>query len=124
MKIKQAIDRINSLVHNTYTDSEKINWLSNMDMIVKTHIIDNYEGSENFVFGGYKDDVDMETELLVPAPFDDVYLKWMEAQIHYYDGEYNKYNNSILMYNAAFSAYANHYIASHKPIRKGNRFLF
>ena len=58
----------------------------------------------------------METELLVPAPFDEVYLRWLEAQIDYANGEYDKYNNAILMYQTAYDGYANYYNRTHMPV--------
>ena len=75
-------------------------------------------------FNGYDDSTDLQTELLIPAPYDEVYLRWMEAQIDYYNGEYDKYNNAIIMFNTAFEAYQKHYNSAHKPVQRGRRFLF
>lgn len=115
MKIIEAINRIDSLKHNTYSQNDKVAWLSRLDSMVKRLIIDTHEGAENVTFTGYDDSTDPETELLVPAPFDEMYLRWLEAQIDYTNGEYDKYNNSILMYQAAYDAYANCYNRNHMP---------
>ena len=124
MTIIEAINRIDSLVHNTYSQTDKIAWLSSMDWMVKKHIIDRHEGAENIVFAGYNENTDLTGELLVPTPFDEMYMHWMEAQIHLYSGEYGKYNNSIIMYNNAFEAYAAYYTRNNMPISQGRRFLF
>lgn len=124
MKINEAINRIDSLVHNTFQQSEKIAWLSNVDWMIKKHVIDNHEGAEDVLFHGYHADTDLETPLLVEAPYDDLYLHWLEAQIHLYSGEYGKYNNAILMYNSVFEAFSAYYTRTHMPITKGTRFLF
>ena len=58
------------------------------------------------------------TELLVPAPYDEIYLFWLESKIDYWNGEVGKYNNSITMYNTAYSAYEKYYNRTHKPIQK------
>lgn len=118
MKIIEAINRIDSLKHNTYSQNDKVAWLSRLDGMVKRLIIDTHEGGEEVIFTGYDDSTDMSTELLVPAPFDEVYLRWLEAQIDYTNGEYDKYNNAILMYQAAYDGYANYYNRTHMP--KGN----
>ena len=115
MKIIEAIDQIDSLKHNTYSRRDKILWLSRLDSMVKRLIIDTHEGGEDVVFEGYTDTTDPETELLVPAPFDEIYLRWLEAQIDYANGEYGKYNNSILMYQASYDGYANYYNRNHMP---------
>lgn len=121
MKIIEAINAIDALKHNTYTQSDKIGWLSRMDWMVKREILDVHKVCDVF-FTGYNDDTDPETELLVPAPYDEVYLRWMEAQIDYYNGEYGKYNNSITMFNDAFAAYSNYFTRNNMP--KGQRLKF
>ncbi len=121
MTIIQAINRIDALKHNTYTQSDKVDWLSRLDAMVKNLIIDTHEGAE-VTFTGYDDTTDLNTELLIPAPFDEAYMRWMEAQIDYYNGEYEKYNNSIDMLNTSFNSYQNHYNRTHMP--KGKKFKF
>ena len=115
MKIIEAINRIDSLKHNTYSQNDKVAWLSRLDSLVKRLIIDTHEGGENVTFTGYDDRTDPETELLVPAPFDEMYMRWLEAQIDYHNGEYDKYNNAILMYQTAYDGYANYYNRNHMP---------
>ena len=115
MKIIEAIDRIDGLKHNTYSHSEKVAWLSRLDAMVKRLVIDTHEGGEDVAFEGYTDSTDIMTELLVPAPFDEIYIRWLEAQIDYANGEYGKYNNSILMYQTAYEGYANYYNRNHLP---------
>lgn len=115
MKIIEAIDRIDGLKHNTYSYNEKVAWLSRLDSMVKRLIIDTHEGGEEVTFEGYNDNTDILTELLVPAPFDEMYIRWLEAQIDYANGEYGKYNNSILMYQTAYDGYSNYYNRNHMP---------
>ena len=122
MKIVEAIDRIDGLKHNTYSYAEKVAWLSRLDAMVKRLIIDTHEGGEDVVFEGYTESTDEWTELLVPAPFDEMYIRWLEAQIDYSNGEYGKYNNSILMYQTAYDGYANYYNRNHMP--KGKKMKF
>ena len=122
MKIVDAINMIDSQKHNTYSEKEKIGWLSRLDSMVKRLIIDTHEGGEEITFTGYDENTDLETELLVPAPFDEMYIRWLEAQIDYTNGEYDKYNNSILMYQSAYDGYANYYNRNNMP--KGKKIKF
>ena len=122
MKIIEAINRIDSLKHNTYDKSEKVAWLSRLDAMVKNHVIDTHEGGEDVVFNGYNAETSLHTVLLVPSPYDEVYLRWMEAQIDYHNGEYDKYNNAIDMFNTAYDGYKNYYNRTHMP--KGKKFKF
>lgn len=122
MTIMEALHRTDALKPNTYTNAEKIKWLSILDGIIKKEIIDTHEGEEAVVFEGYEEDVELTKELLVPAPYDDIYIHWLEAQIDYTNGEYGKYQNSKSMYNTSYDAYKNHYNRTYMP--KGKKFKF
>ena len=124
MTIIEAINRADRLKPNTYSQQDKVSWLSNLDGIVKKEIIDTHEGGEDVVFAGYEDGTLLTTELLIPAPYDEVYIRYLEMQIDYANGEYGKYNNSAAAYNTAFSAFEKYYNRDHMPISKGTRFLF
>ena len=124
MTIMEAISRIDILKPNSYTEKEKILWLSTLDGIIKEQIIDTHEGHEGIPFEEYTGDTPTETKLLVPPPYDDIYLKWLEMQMDYTNGEYAKYNNSVAAYNTAYQAYANWYNRNNMPLSQGTRFNF
>ena len=122
MTIMDALHLIDSIKPNSYSQDVKIAWLSTLDGIIKTEIMDTHEGADNVVFNGYKEDTDLNTKLLVPAPYDEIYLFWLESKIDYWNGEIGKYNNSIAMYNEAYSTFAKHYNRMHMP--KGKKYKF
>jgi hypothetical protein len=122
MKIIEAINRLDALKHNTYTQIDKVKWLSRVDGMVKRHIIDTHEGSEDVTFSGYDENTDLQTELLVPTPYDDLYLRWMEAMIDFHNGEYGKYNNAVDMFNTSYGSYQSYYNRTHMP--KGKKFKY
>lgn len=123
MTIAEALDRIDSLKHNTFTQGEKVEWLSRLDGLVKAQIIDTHEGAEDVTYKPYTEQEDMDTQLLIPAPFDDVYIRWLEAQIDYYNGELARYNNSITMFNTAYETFQRYYNRQHMPNGKKFRFF-
>ena len=122
MTITEAIRMIDAMKPNSYSDADKVAWLSKLDGAIKKEIIDTHEDGENIVFDGYNEDTPMDTELLVKAPYDEIYLYWLESRIDYYNGEYGRYNNTVTTYNAAYSAYERFYNRAHMP--KGNKFKF
>lgn len=124
MKIHDAITRTDALKYNTYEHAEKIAWLSKLDWMIKRNIIDTHEGAEAVYFGGYDADTDTRMELLAPAPYDEVYLRWLEAQIDLANGEIDKYNASIMLFNTEYEAFENYYNRNHLPLSAGKRFLF
>ena len=123
MTIIEAINRIDSLKPNNYTQEDKRFWLSNLDGIIKTEIIDTHEGSENVTFNGYDVDTALDTVLLVPVPYDDIYLKWLEAQIDYTNGETQRYENSMIAFNNAYETFQRFYNRTHMPKGKSIKFF-
>ena len=121
MRLKEAIRRVDELKHNTYTEGEKIKWLSDLDGNVFETIHKTHEGGA-VSFRGYNDTTPYDTELLVPAPWDSLYLHFLEAQIDYYNGEYNRYNNSASRFTQAFREYADNYHRTHKPVAPASGF--
>ena len=114
----EALHRIDTIKPNTYSQAEKIKWLSTLDGIIKTEIIDSHEGAESVIFNGYTEDADLTTVLLVPAPYDDIYIYWLESKIDYFNGEIGKYNNSITTFNEAHSSFTRYYNRTHMPLGK------
>jgi len=113
MTIMQAISRIDEMKPNAYAQENKVDWLSTLDGMVKKQVIDHYEGSEDVEFNGYDKETDKNTVLLIPEPFTDVYVHWLESKIDYFDGEYNKYNNDAMQFNDMYSQYRNWYNSTH-----------
>lgn len=125
MTISEAISRTDDVKPNAYSEARKIMWLSELDGMIKTEIIDTHQGGDSVSFNGYDIETDvLTTELIVPAPYDVLYLRYLEMKIDFSNGEYSKYNNSMMMYNAAYSAFENYYNREHMPISRGRRFVF
>ena len=124
MTIAEVISKVDALMPNNYTPEDKIGWLSDLDARVKTQIIDTHRRNEPIFFYGYDSILDLETELLVPAPYDEMYLRWLEAKIHYHNSEDDRYNNAIMLFNNAYEGYKKHYTRTHMPLNHGSRFIF
>lgn len=122
MKILEAITQLDVLKPNSYSQAEKIGWLSTLDGTVKTEIIDTHEGAEGVIFNGYDENTKLDTELLASKPYDVLYIHYLEAQIDYANGELNKYENSMTMFNSAYSNYERFYNRTHMP--KSKKFKF
>lgn len=123
MTIMEAIHGIDDRKHNTYSQEDKLGWLSRLDSMVKRLVIDTHEGGEGVTFTGYGISTDKDTELLIPEPYDEAYLLYLEAQIDYANGEYAKYNNSTERFNALWEAYRNWYNRSHLPKGRPMKFF-
>ena len=123
MTIIEAINRVDNLKHNTYGYADKAKWLSTLDSLVKRGCIDTHEGGEDIVFTGYNAETDPETVLLVGEPYDEMYIRWLEAQIDYANAEYDRYNNAVEAFNAFWTDFKNYYNRTHMPKGVGMRFF-
>ena len=115
MTISEAIAKVDSLKPNGYSDNDKIGWLSLADGMIKNNIIDTHEGGENVIFNGYDESTSIDTELIVKAPYDEMYLSWLSSKIDFFNGEYARYNNNITRFNDTLTAYKNYYTRTHMP---------
>ena len=123
MTIIEAIHAIDSVKPNSYSQPDKVRWLSTLDGLVKVEIIDTHEGAENITFTGYNDSTPLDTELLIKAPHDKIYVSWLQSQIDYANEETAKYNNSSAVYNHAYSEYENYYNRTHMPVSKKRKYF-
>ena len=81
MTLIEAINRADNLTTNGYSQSEKIAWLSELDGRLKESVIDKHEGGEDIEWVGYTDDTPLDTELLIPKPYDSAYIDWIISKI-------------------------------------------
>ncbi len=62
-------------------------------------------------------------ELSLPPPYDGAYLRYMEAQIDYANGEYGKYNNAMDLFNTLWQGYAAYYCRTHRAKAVRSRYF-
>ena len=55
------------------------------------------------------------TVLMVPAPHDKLYRTYLSAMIDFANGEYDKYNNSMILYNKQYGDFVNWYARTYAP---------
>ena len=124
MTIQEAINVVDKLKPNSYDFLVKVKWLSKPDGQIYREVFATHEGNSAEGFRGY-DDADPEQKLLVPYPYDaDIYTYFLQAQIDRENGEINKYNQSITLYNNAYAGFQAWYNRTHMPVTAGKRFRF
>ena len=80
---KQVLDRVDALLPNGYERAEKLRWLAQGELPALTEV----------------------TELTAEPPFDELYRHYVEAQVHYANGETARYNSAAGLWNNAFLTY-------------------
>lgn len=114
MTITEAITKADRLCpNNAYTQAEKTAWLNQIDTQIKQEIIDVREGADQIPFSGYDSDTDPGAALLVPPPYDELYIFYLKAQMELYNGDINAYNASVAVFNSQLQGFRNQYNRLH-----------
>lgn len=98
---KEIIELVDESRPNVLPERLKFRWLADLDGKIATDVMQMSikEIREQL---NYKYPDAMENELLVEYPHEDVYRLWLQAQIDFEHGDYDKYQNSMQAYNAAY----------------------
>ena len=119
MTISEAIDRIDAVKPNAYSEGEKKKWLSQLDSMAWRDVLSTHDFNEDETpmtsFDGYTEDTDGDTELLIPDEYGEIYITWLGAKIDFVNQEINRYTNGQIMFNAQWADYCNGWNRSHMP---------
>lgn len=119
MTILEAINKDPMLV-GRHPQSEVIRWLSELDGMVKSNIINTHEGGDGENLKPYTED-DMLKTLLIPFPYDGAYEYWLSAK-DYATTDTKRYANAMNMFNSVYTAFERAYNRKHMPIGKKLKF--
>ena len=112
MKVNEAMARIDALRPNTVDEKTKRGWLTRVDQYVFSEIVSRREGAEGKTFTPYGDG-EGERETLVPPPYDELYIFYLEGMIYYTTRELDKMSGSMVLYNQTMREYKNRYFSRH-----------
>lgn len=115
MKLQEAIDRCDRLKPNQYDSGMKTEWINELELRVVRDILQKHEGYEEYVFQPYE--TGEEAMLIVPEPYSTMYEKFLFCKIDLYNSEIERYNNSAVLFNAAFADYQAYFRRTHMPIQ-------
>jgi len=98
---------------NAFTNDEKTAWLKALDGRVASDVF-LWPPAElaglDYSFRG-----DKGSELLVGPPYDDIYVMWLAAQIDAANGEFNRYQNSMQLFNENYGAFVRWFAGLYDP---------
>ena len=113
--INKVITRVSSLKRHTFKEEQIADWICQLDGRIYTEIMDN-EGPEPV-----KDYLTQADEpLLADYPYENVYELYVCSMIDLFSGEVDSYQNSHIVFNNAYNAFAAYWLRTHKP--KDKRF--
>lgn len=115
MTISEVITQVQTLKPNQIPEEIMVRWISVLEGKIIDEIILTHELAEIVEFNGYTID-DMETELIVPDTYADVYIFYVEAMIDQTNNETARYASSNAMFMNAWQDFANYYNRNNRPI--------
>lgn len=115
MTINEAIARVDDLRDNTMAPNIKIAWLQMVDQQVYNEIIKGRVGADAVTLPDYSDE-NGERVLLVPPPYDMLYVYRLEAEICYKNQEIDRQANALTRYNELMDAFAKQYAREHRSL--------
>ena len=92
----RMLGRVDALLPNQYSREEKMRWLAEAEGFVLREV-QQLAGALPEVTEGYV--------LTAEAPYDQMYRYYVEAQVHYANGETARYNNAVSLWNNGFLTY-------------------
>jgi hypothetical protein len=123
MTLREAIASVDTLKPNQYSTAQKVSWLNQCDSAIHSNIVMTHElpAGNNGTFKLYSE-TELDRELIAPAPYDILYRHYLESRIDLYNKENANYNNTNLLYTAAYNAFAGWYTQNHMPRSKATHF--
>jgi hypothetical protein len=116
MTVGDAIRFVDTIKPNAFPDEAKIFWLSRLEGRVAAEVFLMVPAElGQFDYSKLTKTKAKARTLLVDAPYDDIYIEWMKAQIDHENGEYSKYQNTMQMFNARYNTFVAWFAGTYRP---------
>ena len=111
MTVGGAITYLDSVKPNAFSQSVKLTWLNEIEGKIarEIHLTDP---PEEYTSG------DLTEELAVGNPYTGVYTWWLQAQCDLANGEYDRAQTTMALFNTAWSEYLRWYCQRYDPVQK------
>ena len=109
MTINEVIEEAMKLHPDTIPDSIKARWLNELDGKISRETMHKND------FAQYKFPEDADKELLVKAPYDNIYTLYVIAMSDFFSGEMANYSSAAILFEEAYSEFRKNYIRNNMP---------
>lgn len=114
--IGEVLSYFDNQVPNQYSDEEKIRWLNEIESQIYNDIILTHKDADEIAFHGFKTDTDINTQMIVDLEYSELYRYWLEKSVHYANGEIERMNNAVTMFQTYYDNYFSYYNRNHRPV--------
>lgn len=120
MTIHETIEKADNLNPNQYSEEIKVAWLSNLDAIIFNEVVMTHLPRPESEFVPYTIE-DIDNDLLVKAPYDELYVAYINMKIDEANQETTRYNNSLAIFNGRLNDFKAYYNRTFVPVNE-NKF--
>lgn len=115
MTLDECVQRIQEDKPSAYDDERICAWVNELEAQMQSEVLGITDVSLMKQYDITKS-ADREATLLIPMPFDQkTYIPYIEAQIDYADGEGDRYNNNVNIFNQYYNDFKAWYIEHNRP---------
>lgn len=111
--IREIIAQVDGDNPNAFSPKTKLKWIAQLDGKIALDVM-LMDASETEQFR-YQHPEGMDIAPLVKFPHDDIYELWLNMKIHAAQGETERYQNALLLYNAAYKNYVRWFAHTYSP---------
>ena len=115
MTAREAIDRADALLPNAVPEAEKLRLLAELDGRLREEAAD-LRGDEPPAAPVCT----AASPLWLAAPWESLYLHWLQAEILYFQAEYGRYENARAQFNSLYLSWHAALIRGARPRGNGN----
>lgn len=105
MTVNEALAKVKDRKPNAYNDESLNDWLNECEAMVQREIM--LTVPEEIIQYEWPDDRDKE--LILPKPYDAMYVTYIIMMIQYVQEEYGAYNNTNMMFQTQYQAAQGYY---------------
>lgn len=111
MILKDIIDYVDEIKPNAFSNETKTGWINECEGMVQSEVF-LWASTEIITYDYAKD---KDRELLVSPPHDKIYWTYLTAMIDFANGEYNKYQNTMQMFNSFYGEFMRWFALNYRP---------
>lgn len=111
MTLSEVIRAVDEMKPNAFSNTTKTLWINEVEGLVQTEVM--LLALDECISYDYSTHANFE--MLVKAPHDKLYRAYLCAMVDFSNGEYNKYQNTMQLFNAYFGEYMRWYASRISP---------
>lgn len=118
MTIQEIIAEVDRNNPNAFDMKTKTAWIAQLDGMIALDVMLMAPAETEQL--RYRLPEALKTEPLVAFPHDGIYGLWLDVRIYAAQGETERYQNALQLYNAAYKNYCAWFVRAYNPAKKGS----